>query len=153
MVRALLAAFLRNRPPWVQAVMFGMHGTLRRRQRHGRSAHSRIGSATPVVLVVAAFAGGAFSVALRSHLCAGQRPLCAAVRALLGAGGSRVAVLAIVPIVLLAPPASSEPGCSLVAARSLPRPRHVRGRPADQAGRWRSPTRRDRLAGRFTRAG
>ena len=79
--------------------------------------------------------------------------LCAAVRALLGVGGLRVAVLAIVPIVLLAPPASSEPGCSLVAARSLPRPRHVRGRPADQAGRWRSPTRRDRLAGRFTRAG
>jgi peptidoglycan/LPS O-acetylase OafA/YrhL len=124
MVWALLAAFLRNRPPWAQAVMFGMcTGLFVAASAMGVQRIARMGSATPVVLVVAAFAGGAFYVALRSHLrsrsAARERgawvhvayaavwlfSVCAAVRALLGAGGLRVAVLAIVPIVLLAPPA------------------------------------------------
>jgi cytochrome bd-type quinol oxidase subunit 2 len=124
MVWALLAAFLRNRPPWAQAVMFGMcTGLFVAASALGVQRIVHIGSATILVLVVAAFTGGAFYFALRAHLrsrsTARDRAvwvhiayaavwlfaLSAAVRALLGAGGLRVAVLAIVPIVLLAPPA------------------------------------------------
>jgi hypothetical protein len=124
MLWALLAAFLRSRPVGVQAAMFGLctglfvvAGTV------GAGRLAQPGSATLLVLVVAVFAGGAFAVASVAQPLSGSRArgrvgglqvayaagwvilLVAAVRALLGAGGYRVAVFAIVPLVLLAPPA------------------------------------------------
>jgi hypothetical protein len=69
MVWALLAAFLRNRPPWAQAVMFGMcTGLFVAASAVGVQRIAHIGSATILVLVVAAFTGGAFYFALRAHL-------------------------------------------------------------------------------------
>jgi uncharacterized membrane protein YfcA len=124
MIWALLAAFLRNRPPWVQAAMFGMCTGLF--VAAGTSGVQRIADIDPsrlLVLVVAAFTASTFYVAMRAHLSNRSRGqeragrvhgtcaavwlllLVAALRALLGAGGYRVAVFAIVPIVLLAPPA------------------------------------------------
>jgi hypothetical protein len=142
---ALLAAFLRNRPPWVQAAMFGIcMGLFVAAGAMGVERISRIGPATVLVLVVASFAGGAFYVALRAHLrsrAVARQPaawvhvtyvavwlslVSAAIRALLGAGGVRVAVFAIVPLVLWAPPA-------LVGLRTLFRRGVEPVRPALQA--------------------
>ena len=124
MIWALLAAFLRHRPPWVQAAMFGMcTGLFVAAGTWGVHRIGHVGSSTLLVLVVAMFTGAAFHVALLAHVRSRSRPreravrvhltyaavwlllVSAAVRALLGAGGYRVAVFAIVPIVLLAPPA------------------------------------------------
>ena len=96
MLRALLAAFLRKRPSWLQA------GMLRSRAAR-RPTTTLVRAAYAVVWLMA---------------------VTAAVGTLLGDGGMKVAVFAIVPIVLLAPPA-------LVGIRALlrRRPEHDRAVP------------------------
>jgi hypothetical protein len=125
MIWALLAAFLTKRPPWVQAVVVGLCTGLF--VTAGAKANERdplISSVVLLVVAVGVVAGVAFYLALRAQLrhgwAAGSPPprwvnllyaavwvlsLIAAIRALFGDGGLKVAVLAIVPIVLLAPPA------------------------------------------------
>ena len=124
MVWVLLAAYLTKRAPWVQAVVFGMCVGLF--VAAGAAANTRnalISSVLLQVLAVAGITGGLFHLSLRAQLQrrpTGSGPpawvhvaytgvwllsVVAAVRALFGAGGFEVAVLAIVPIVLLAPPA------------------------------------------------
>jgi hypothetical protein len=124
MLWALLAAFLRNRPLWMQAAMFGFCvGLFVAASVVGVQRVAQLGPATALLLVVATLTGGAFYAALAAHLrCRSdaRRPavwvdvtyvlvwltvLSAAVGTLLAAGGVRVAVFAIVPLVLLAPPA------------------------------------------------
>jgi hypothetical protein len=120
---ALLAAFLRKRPPGVQAVMFGScTGLFVAAGLLGVQRIVEPGSSTLLVLVVAVPAGTAFYGLLLAYRRRGTAPeaairvhaayavvwlllLSAAVRELLRANGYRVAVLAIVPIVLMAPPA------------------------------------------------
>jgi hypothetical protein len=132
MIWALLAAFLTKRPPWVQAMFLGLCTGLF--VAAGAKANERnplISSVVLLVLTVGVAAGVAFYLALRAQLRqgwgAGSAPptwvnlayasvwvlsLLAAVRALFGAGGLKVALLAILPIVLLAPP-------TIVAIRAL----------------------------------
>jgi 4-hydroxybenzoate polyprenyltransferase len=124
MLWALLAAFLRRRPPWLQAGMVGLCtgifvvANVNAGQRDLRPAH-----AAALVLAAAVPIGWAFSRALRAELRsrAAGRPttsrvhaayaavwlisVTAAVGTIVGDGGVKVAVIAIVPIVLLAPPA------------------------------------------------
>ena len=119
MLWALLAAFLRRRPPWAQAVVFGLcTGLFVAASATDLQRIARIGPVTFLVLGVGVVTGGAFHLALCAHLhsAATARPralwvhvgnaavwplfVSAAVRALLGAGGSRLAVPAVVPIAL-----------------------------------------------------
>jgi 4-hydroxybenzoate polyprenyltransferase len=129
---ALLAAFLTKRPPWVQAIVVGLcTGLFVTAGAYANERDPLIGWVVLLVLAVAVLAGAAFYLALRARLrhgwAAGSAPptwvnlvyaavwllsLIAAIRALFGAGGLKVAVLAIVPIVLLTPPA-------LVSIRAL----------------------------------
>lgn len=117
-----LAAYLTKRPPWVQAIVVGLCTGLF--VTAGAKTNERdplISSVVLLVLAVGGVAGVAFYLALRAQLRHGVNlvyaavwalSLIAAIRALFGDGGLKVAVLAIVPIVLLAPPA-------LIAIRAL----------------------------------
>jgi hypothetical protein len=140
MIWALLAAYLTKRPPAVQAVVFGAcAGLFVAAVANSDVRNPLIGSVVLLVLVVGVVAGGAFFLSLRARGRSQAAPpawvqiaytgvwllsVGAAVRALLAAGGFKVAVLAIVPIVLLAPPA-------LVGMRALMhRGSHTGGEPA-----------------------
>ena len=124
MIWALLGAYLTKRPPWVQAVVFGLCAGLF--VTAGAEADNRdplIGSVVLLVLTVAIITGGLFYLGLRAGRRDGRvsaavptwvhvayagawlLSIGAAGLALLGAGGFPVAVLAVVPIVLLAPAA------------------------------------------------
>jgi hypothetical protein len=124
MIWALLAAYLTKRPPWVQAGVLGLCTGLF--VTAGVEADTRdpsISSGILLVLTVAVISGGLFYLGLRAdqrsrreedgaptwvHVAyagAWLLSIVATVLALFGAGGFKVAVLAIVPIVLLAPPA------------------------------------------------
>jgi hypothetical protein len=127
MIWALLAAYLQKRPAWVQALVLGLcAGLFVATAAQANQRQPLISSVVLLVLVAGAVAGTAFYLGLRAQQrhgwTAGTAPpvwvdlvyatvwvlsLLAAVRALFGAGGLKVAVLAIVPIVLLAPPALS----------------------------------------------
>jgi hypothetical protein len=125
MIFALLAAYLTKRPPWVQALVVGLcTGLFVATAAQANQRDPLISSVVLLVLTVGAVSGGAFLLALRAQVqrgwTVGTTPprwvalayatvwvlsLVAAVMALFGAGGLKVAVLAVVPIVLLAPPA------------------------------------------------
>lgn len=125
MIWALLAAYLTKRPAWMQALVFGLcAGLFVATAAEANQREPLISSVLLLVLVSGAVAGTAFYLALRAqrrHGWTAGTPapawvhltyatvwvlsLVAAVAALFGAGGVKVAVLAIVPIVLLAPPA------------------------------------------------
>ena len=125
MIWALLAAYLGTRPAWVQAVAFGLCvGAFVATAANADERNPLISSVVVLVLVAGAVAGTAFFIGLRAQQRHGWRTgtpppvwvnlaytavwvlsLLAAVRALFGAGGLKVAALAIVPLVLLAPPA------------------------------------------------
>jgi hypothetical protein len=125
MIWVLLAAFLTKRPPWVQALVFGLCvGLFVTTAAEANEREPVIQSAVLLVLTAGLVGGGTFLLALRAQRrhgwTAGTTPpswvaltytavwamsLLAAVVALFGAGGVKVAVLAIVPIVLLTPPA------------------------------------------------
>lgn len=125
MIWALLAAYLSKRPAWVQALVVGLcTGLFVVTAAKANQREPLISSMVLLVLVVGAIAGAAFYLALRAQQRHGwsagaAQPvwvdlayaavwilsLLAAVRALFGAGGLKVAALAIVPILLLAPPA------------------------------------------------
>jgi hypothetical protein len=125
MIWALLAAYLGKRPAWVQAIVFGLCvGAFIATAAKANERNPLISSVVLLVLVAGAVAGTAFYLALRARQRHGWKAgapapvwvnvaytavwvlsLLAAVRALFGDGGLKVAALAIVPIVLLAPPA------------------------------------------------
>jgi hypothetical protein len=125
MIWALLAAYLAKRPAWVQALVVGLcAGLFIATAAEANERNPLIGSVVLLVLVAGAVAGTAFYLALRAQQrhgwTTGTAPplwvgliyaavwvlsLLAAIRALFGEGGLKVAALAIVPIVLLAPPA------------------------------------------------
>ncbi|HWM05556.1 MAG TPA: hypothetical protein VNP92_24715 [Actinophytocola sp.] len=125
MIWALLAAYLGKRPAWVQAVVFGLCvGAFVATAAKANERNPLINEVVLLVLVAGAVAGTAFYIGLRAQQRHGWRTgtpppvwvnlvytavwvlsLLAAVRALFGEGGLKVAALAIVPIVLLAPPA------------------------------------------------
>jgi hypothetical protein len=131
MVWALLAAFLTKRPPWVQAAVVGLCvGLFVAASAEANQRNPVISSVVWLVLVPGTVAGVLFLLGLRAQLRHGSLStgspawvdivyatvwvvsIIAAIRALFGAGGFKVAVLAIVPIVLLAPTA-------LVAIRTM----------------------------------
>ncbi len=125
MIWALLAAYLTKRPAWVQALVFGLcAGLFIAAAAKANERNPLISSVALLVLVAGAATGTTFYLALRAQHRHGWRTgtappvwvdllyaavwvlsLLAAVRALFGEGGLKVAALAIVPIVLLAPPA------------------------------------------------
>jgi hypothetical protein len=124
MVWALLAAYLTKRPPWVQAAVFGIcTGLFVAAAANADIRDPLISSVALLVGAAAVVTGGAFFLALRAQTrrqaAGGALPtwvhiayagvwllsIGAAVRALVSDGGFKVAALAIVPIVLLAPPA------------------------------------------------
>ncbi|WP_222263327.1 hypothetical protein [Modestobacter marinus] len=125
MIWALLAAYLTKRPAWVQGLVVGLcAGLFIATAAEANERNPLIGSVVLLVLVSGAVAGTAFYLALRARQrhgwATGTAPplwvgliyatvwvlsLLAAIRALFGEGGLKVAALAIVPIVLLAPPA------------------------------------------------
>ena len=124
MLWALLAAFLRRRPPWLQAGMVGLcTGLFAVADVNAGQRDLPLAAAAALVLAIAVPVGWAFHHALRAELRRGAAGLpatsrvraayavvwlaavTAAVGAGLGDGGVRVAVIAIVPIVLLAPTA------------------------------------------------
>ena len=139
MIWALLAAYLTKRPAGVQAVVFGLcAGLFLTAAAESDDRDPGIGTVVLLVLGIAVLLGGAFYLGLRARLrrrTSGDGPptwvhiayagawllaIVAALLALFGDGGLKVAVLAIVPIVLLAPPA-------LVGLRALlgrPRPQN-----------------------------
>ena len=131
MIWALLAAYLTKRPSWVQATVFGLcSGLFVTAAAEAGTREPLISSMLVLVVVVGIATGGVFYLGLRAAArrasVAGRPPrwvhaayavawvlsIIAALLALFGAGGFPVAVLAIVPIVLLAPAA-------LVGIRSL----------------------------------
>ena len=125
MIWALLAAYLGKRPAWVQAVVFGLCvGGFVATAAKANERNPLINEMVLLVLVAGAIAGTAFYIGLRAQQRHGWRTgtpppvwvnlaytavwvlsLLAALRGLFGACGLKVAALAIVPIVLLAPPA------------------------------------------------
>jgi hypothetical protein len=134
MIWALLAAYLTKRPPWIQAVVFGLCvGLFVSAAAHANTREPVLSRVVIQVLTVAAVVGGLFYLGLRRrqpqrgdiptwvhvlYAVAWVLALGAAVLALFGAGGFTVAVLAIVPIVLLAPPAVL--GVRVLLGRPLP---------------------------------
>jgi hypothetical protein len=125
MIWALLAAYLTRRPPLVQSLVLGLCTGLFldaiAKANDGDVAPSQV---VPVVLGAAVISGAAFYAGLtyqrrngwtHTHPAPGWLysvytivwvlGLVAAIGSLLGAGGLKVAVLAIVPLVLLAPTA------------------------------------------------
>ena len=126
MIWALLAAWLRKQPAWIQALVFGLCvGLFIAAAANADQRDVRLGSVALVVLVAGVIAAAAFYFALRAqqrrssagaaapvwidlaYLAVWVLSLLAAVRALFGDGGLKVAALAIVPIVLLLPSAIS----------------------------------------------
>lgn len=125
MIWALLAAYLTKRPVWVQTLVVGLSaGLFIATAAKANERDPLISSVVLLVLVAGAVTGTAFYLALRAQQRHGWKTdtapplwvdlvyaavwvlsLLAAIRALLGEGGLRVAALAIIPIVLLAPPA------------------------------------------------
>ena len=99
MLWALLSAFLVRLPAWMRAVVLGSCvGLFAAAKAHLREPLI----ASALVLTVAVITGGAFYLALRAPTGVADAP---AWVALVGTGGLEIAVLAIVPIVRLAPPA------------------------------------------------
>ena len=126
MIWALLAAWLRKQPAWIQAMVFGLCvGLFIAAAANADNRDPLLSSLAVVVLVAAVISGAAFYLALRAqqrhsspdaaapvwvdlvYLAVWVLSLLAAVRALFGDGGLKVAALAIVPIVLLLPSAIS----------------------------------------------
>jgi len=125
MVWALLAKFLTSKPPFVQAIVVGLSsGLFVATAAEANHRDPRISSIAVLVLVAGAVLGGLFYAGLavqrrtgRPHDAPGPPwlyavyasvwvlGLVAAVFALLSDGGFKVAALAIVPLVLLAPTA------------------------------------------------
>src|SRR5687768_5732355 len=121
MIWALMAAYLTKRPRWVQAAVFGLCvGLFVASAAEANTREPVLSTVVIQVLAVATVVGGLFYQGLRqgrhrpedipiwvhaTYVLAWLCALVAAVLALFGAGGFAVAVLAIVPIVLLAPPA------------------------------------------------
>ena len=127
MLWALLAAFLTRRPRWMQAVVFGSCAGLFVVAVAGADAASTpTGPGALRVVAIAAPVGAGFYLVLRAqahrraaghaarawvavaHVAVWALAVAAAGVALFGAGGVPVAVLAIVPIVLLALTAVAE---------------------------------------------
>ena len=165
MIWALPAAYLTKRPAWLQALVFGLcAGLFVTAAVESNNGHPGIGEVISLVLGIAVVVGGAFCLGLRAqvrrrphgegapawvhvaYVLAWLLAIVAALLALFGDGGFPVAVLAIVPIVLLAPPAlvgirallgrqgpdaSSTPPAdrSVTGAAGLPDAVATRGRP------------------------
>jgi hypothetical protein len=141
MLWVVLARFIMKRPPWLQSVIFGLcAGLFVTAAAEADQRNPLISTTVLMVLVIAVVVGVGFYLSLRAQMRHGWTTdatpptwvnlaypaawllsVLAAIAALLGAGGFKVAVLAIVPIVLLAPPA-------LIGIRTL-----VRRRPGHQA--------------------
>src|SRR3954465_12718983 len=115
-----MAAYLTKRPPWIQAAVVGLcAGLFIATAAQANTREPLLSRVVIQVLAVGAVGGGLFYLGLRRQHRPGDIPiwvdaayavtwlgsLVAAVLALFGAGGFTVAVLAVVPIVLLAPPA------------------------------------------------
>ncbi len=152
MVWAMLAAFLTRKPPIVQAVVLGLcTGLFVSALATANQRDPRISAVAVLVLVAGAITGRQFRAGLayqRQHGWTPENPapgwlyavyaavwpvgLVAAVLALFGDGGFTVAVLAIVPLVLIAPTALHGMGQML----------HRRRAPAWPAGPWWSPEKR-----------
>ena len=125
MLWALLAKFLTSKPPLVQAMVVGLSsGLFVATAAEANNRDPRISSIAVLVLVAGVVLGGSFYAGLavqRRHGWAHDDPgpgwlyalyasvwllgLAAAVLALFSDGGFKVAALAIVPLVLLAPTA------------------------------------------------
>jgi hypothetical protein len=125
MVWALLAKFLLKQPPLVQAAVLGLStGLFVTATAEANDRDPAISTTAGLVLVWGTLAGAAYYAGIAYRLRRGVSPLettpgwlhagyvvvwvCglfAALLALLGEGGLKVAVLAIVPLVLLAPTA------------------------------------------------
>ncbi len=125
MVWALLAAFLARQPPLVQATVLGLcTGLFVSAAAEANNRNPVLSSVLVQVLVSGVIAGGLFYWGLESQRRKGWSPSspaprwlhalyvvvwlfasAVAVSTLFGAGGLKVAVLAIVPLVLLAPTA------------------------------------------------
>jgi len=126
MLWALLARFLVSKPPWVQAGVLGLcTGLFVAAAAQAKERDPAVGSTAWLVLLWAVAAGAAYYVgftvqAAREGSTPDRAPpsrlylvyaavwlvgLAAALLAFFGAGGFKVAVLAVVPLMLLAPPA------------------------------------------------
>jgi hypothetical protein len=125
MIWALLAAFITKKPPWVQALVLGVSTGLFVTALAEANDRDPVFSRVIVeVLVSGTIAGGLFYAGLRWQSRRGWQPdapgprwlyaiyaavwaaaLIACINALFGEGGFKVAVLAIVPLILLAPTA------------------------------------------------
>ena len=125
MIWALLAAFLTRQPPLVQGIVLGLcTGLFVSAAAEANNRSPMLSSVVVLVLVSGVIAGGLFFWGLESQRRHGWNPssppprwlyavyvvvwllaLAATVYTLFGAGGFKVAVLAIVPLVLLAPTA------------------------------------------------
>ncbi len=125
MIWALQAAFLTRQPPVVQATVLGLcTGLFVSAAAEANDRSPVLSKALVLVLVSGLVAGGFFYWGLESQKRHGWNPatppprwlyavytvvwvlaLAATLYTLLGAGGFKVAVLAIVPLVLLAPTA------------------------------------------------
>lgn len=125
MIWALLAALLTRQPPLLQGIVLGLcTGLFVSAAAEANNRNPLLSSVLILVLVAGAIAGGLFYWGLESQRRHGWNPsspaprwlyavytvvwvlgMAAALVTLFGAGGLKVAVLAIVPLVLLAPAA------------------------------------------------
>ncbi len=125
MIWAMLAAYLTRKPPVVQALVLGLSTALFVvAAAHANDRDPVLGTVAVQLLVVGGVTGALFSWGLELQRRKGWTPqggaptwlyltyalvwvlaLVAAVVSLLGAGGFKVAALAIVPLVLLGPTA------------------------------------------------
>lgn len=126
MIWALLAKFLLSKPAWVQAVVLGLcTGLFVTAAAQANERDPAIDNTTLMVLIWAAVAALLYYVGFTVQSRRGAAPsdqaappwlyavyaavwvlgFAAAMLALFGAGGFRVAILAVVPLVLLAPTA------------------------------------------------
>ena len=135
MLAALLATYITKAPAWIQGGVFGLCvGLFVAALAEAETRNAVISSVILLVPTVGVIAGGillGLQAQLRRLTDGGDAPawvhasycgtwllsVAAAVRALFGEGGFKIAALAIIPIVLLAQPA-------LVGIRALLRPRH-----------------------------
>lgn len=138
MVWVLLAKFLTSKPPLVQSIVVGLCcGLFVAAGAKANDRDPQISSVVPLVLVWGVALGALFYAGLayrRSHGWDPANPapgwlyasyafvwvlgLVAALLALFGAGGFKVAVLAVVPLVLLAPTALTGARIALGRART-----------------------------------
>jgi hypothetical protein len=139
MLWAMLAAFLTRKPPLVQAVVVGAcTGLFVAAAAQANERNPTIGRTAVLVLVWGGVAGALFYAGLiyqRRHGWVPSEPgpgwlygvytvvwllgILAAIAALVGAGGFKVAALTIVPLVLLAPTALQgiRPGLGRLSSR------------------------------------